>query len=246
MTPWDELPRLRHQMTRALSHHYRVLYISLPTDWRRKRAAAWSDPEPNIMVWSPSNWFTLPGRITAMSPLARICEIRYLRRSLERWLSARSIKPVALVTFDYRHSWLLDHPVFPRTVYVCNDDFSVFAPTPRLAKLVLAQMQHAAERADECLATAAPLAQTLGIGARARVFLPPHDIPVADPYPVAPYQSGQRIRVGFMGYLDRRLDMHIIDRVAAEPDLEWHMVGPVAPKSRTDCRPYRASACTVP
>ncbi len=231
MTPWDEPPRLRHQITRALSRYYRILYIEFPTNWRRKYAERWSQPEPQITVWRPSSWFHLPWRLTAQNWPALQFEIFYLRTSLQRWLKSTGVKPLALVSFDYRHAWLMDHRLFPKTIYICNDDFTLFAPTPRLASLVQRQMQETANSADVCLVTSEFYLQILGAGSKARVFVPGHDLPLAIEPRVRPYRVGDCIKVGYMGYIDRKLGLGYIKRVAREHDMEFHMIGPVTDPS---------------
>lgn len=228
MTPWNELPRLRHQITRALARHYRVFYIEFPTNWRSKLAAHWSQPELGIIVWRPSSLLYLPWRITAQHRIIRQFEIQYFRKQLDQCLYRWEIKPKALINFDYRHAWLMDHKAFPRTIYICNDDFSLFAPTPRLAEIVREQIHKSATSADFCLVTSESYLPILDVGPKAQVFAPGHDLPVLDAPQVRPYQPGDRIRVGFMGNIDKRLSIPIIERVAREPDLEWHLIGHVA------------------
>jgi hypothetical protein len=228
MTPWDELPRLRHQVARALTRHYNVFYINFPINWRKKLPERWSQPEPGIVVWEPSSRLYLPWRLTARHYRLRQFEASYFRQQIQRRLQDFEIKPVALVNFDYRQAWLMDHELFPKMIYICNDDFSLFAPMQGLAELVREQIHQSAAKSDFCLVTSESYLPILDVGQKAQVFVPGHDLPVLDAPQFRPYQFGDRIRVGFMGNIDKRLSASIIERVVREPDLEWHMIGRVA------------------
>lgn len=228
MTPWDEIPRLRHQVTRALAHHYRILYIEFPTNWRRKRREQWSQPETNITVWRPSSWFHLPWRLTIQSHLLWRFETHWFERAFKQALCAREITPVALINFDHRHQWILDHRFSSRLIYICNDDFSLFTPNVEMATRVRRQIHETARSADVCLVTSERYLELLNVGPKARVFSPGHDLPISAPPSVKSYNGGDDIKVGFMGYIDRKLGMSYIEQVAHESDMEWHIIGPVA------------------
>ncbi|MCY2987504.1 MAG: glycosyltransferase [Planctomycetota bacterium] len=227
-TPWDEIPRLRHQVTRALARDHRVLYITFPTSWRVKYLASRIQAEPNITVWRPSNLPALPARVIATFPLARRLEAMLLRRSLLGQLTRLSSPPIGMVNFDHRHLWLHDHQLFPRSVYVCNDDHSIFAPTPFLVRWCLQQMRAAARAADGCLAVSAHIAERLEVGAKTQVFVPGHDLRLCEAPSLRTRTQGERIRLGFMGSIDHRLQLAWLQQAAAEPDLEVHLIGPIA------------------
>ena len=230
-TAWSELPRLRHQVTRALSRYYRVLYIHFSYEWRRKHTTHYTCVEPNITVWCPSNILTVPEPIAARVPLVGVAEELFFKLSVQRVLKRMKIKPIAVINFDHRHHWIQDHRLFPRAIYICNDDFSGLARragNPRVAMRRAKQMRSAAQRSDVSLATSEHIARILEVGEKARVFYPGHDLPVPDAPRLDDEHSSGCIKVGYMGYIDSRLNVAWIRTAAARCDIEFHVIGPIS------------------
>ena len=231
-TAWSELPRLRHQVTRALSRHYRVLYIHFDYEWRHKHRSSFDNVEPNIAVWRPVNYFTTPERVDAGLPFLCSLEMRVLRASLQRLLSNRRIRPIAVVNFDYRHHWIQHRRLFPRAIYICNDDFPGLvrrAGKECLARRIAQQMRNAARHADVCLAVSEHIARILDVGDKAKVFQPGHDFSVPKTLPADTPKRPDCTKVGYMGSIDNRLNLEWIRHAASQPGIEWHMIGPVKP-----------------
>ena len=231
MTPWEEVPRIRHQIARGLARYYRVLYITFPTSWQDKYRSEISSPEVGIVVWRPSNWFTVPGRVVAGLPAARLPEQCYLSSAFDRQLRSLDSEPRFVINFDHRNNWIQQRRWFPRSVYLCNDDHSLpFArskPQPQLAALTRRQMREAARRADLCLVTSEHYRQVLEMDDRAQVFLPGHDLPATTPSLGQSGDSTRPIRVGYMGYISRRLNRDWVQHAAQQSDIEFHAIGPV-------------------
>ena len=232
-SPWDETPRIRKQVARALAQHYEVLYIHFPYEWRSKYTSRFGVAEPGITVWQSGNLLTLPEPILAGLPALSLPEKWLLKKSLKRRLKQMSIAPIAVVNFDQRHCWIQSQDLFPRAVYLCNDDYAGLVHRKRVAIQRKRQMLEAARDADTALAVSGHLARMLGVAHKAKVFYPGHDLPVPDSPPPQRGNTSNRIRVGYMGYMDKRLNLEWIRAAADQSDIEWHMIGPMSsPETR--------------
>ncbi|NLS92702.1 MAG: glycosyltransferase family 1 protein [Planctomycetaceae bacterium] len=223
---------MRHQVTRALAKHYRVLYVYWPYEWRRKHRSRFAQVEPNIAVWQAGNLLTPPERLAAIAPLLNMPERIFLKRQIRRFLRKTKIFPVGVVNFDYRHHWIQDNALFPRSIYICNDDFPGLAR--RAGKVFLAehkarQMRDSARSADACLATSEHIATLLGARHKTTLFPPGHDLIVPQSYRTTHERTSQRLKVGYMGSIDTRINVQWIQHSAMQSDIEWHMIGPVSP-----------------
>ncbi len=230
-TSWDEPPRIRHQVARGLASYYSVLYVHFPAAWRPKYGTRLCDCEPGIRVWSPSNWLTVSDRFVAHCPVLQYPERQRLSSQFERLTKSFGQPPVALINFDHRHLWVQNRRIFPRIVYICNDDFPGqlrAAGYVRMAEWTQKQIFAAVAASDVSLATSPYIAENVLCAETSRLFFPGHDLPTSESRRVFPYRSGERIRVGFMGYIDHRIGGEWVARVTQQPDMEYHMIGPIA------------------
>lgn len=112
ITGWEEPPRARHQVARALARHGPVIFVA------RNRIGppglSILEMEQNITVIEPT--WPLDYRFRYRLPGVNELYLSWLLRSLHhRYRNAR------VITFDHTASCLRRH--YPDYVYFCNDDF---------------------------------------------------------------------------------------------------------------------------
>lgn len=111
-TAWDEPPRARHQLARALSINHEVVFISRNKSGRPSLDI--SCPETNITVITPS-WF-IDGRINMRIPVMNELYQRWLFKKLhDRYQTYK------IINFDPTATGLFSR--FNDVVYFCNDNF---------------------------------------------------------------------------------------------------------------------------
>ncbi len=223
VTPWSELPRLRHQLTRHLTKYANILYIDFPSNWRQLRSESYTSPEPNLTVWRAPSSVHLPWRLTASLPqfsrLERLLTIRRIRKL--PFLRDHSAE--GLISFDFRRPWLLSSGIAVRTAFVCNDDFTLFAPSRRTAILIQNQIRESAALAQHVYITSEHYTALVAQPDKTTVIIPGHDYRVPNsplPSPIHP-----PIRVGFVGNIDKRLDFKLIAEAGRCAGIELHFIG---------------------
>ena len=231
---WDEPPRIRHQLARQFARFCRVVYVQTPSNWRTKLETTIERVERNIDWVRLGNPQQLPRRLPLYIGILKRrlnnAMIRELDSAIEDVPPSRRI----VVNFEYSFDELFDRDWSALGIYVCNDDYAFFASgwfgrlRVRLAERVTAR------KARVCYSVSGELRdRLLQSNPDSRVLLPGHDLDLARPYPAIRREGP--IRVGFMGYLDARLDYQALERVA-EAGMKVHLIGPVATASNAFVR----------
>lgn len=112
-TDWDEPPRARHQLAKALAKNHQVIFVGI--NRKGKPSIQIEEVEDNITLITPY-WF-IHGKIVNRLP--------YLNEIYQKWLFKRITKQfndqVHVINFDPSAS--LIHNYFEDVVYFCNDNF---------------------------------------------------------------------------------------------------------------------------
>ncbi|MBH49875.1 MAG: hypothetical protein CMG69_03885 [Candidatus Marinimicrobia bacterium] len=111
-TDWDEPPRARHQLARALAIDHHVIFVS-KNKYGTPRINI-SNPEKNITILSPF-WY-IKGKFTFRIPI--------INEIYQHWLFKKlkiKYRDYILINFDPTASLL--HKYFNKIIYLCNDDF---------------------------------------------------------------------------------------------------------------------------
>ena len=228
-TRWSELPRLRHEVARALARSHRVLFAETPTTWRDRYPTTVEEVEPNILRCRLTNRVNLPERVRRYVPGANDYVQWRLLGEIRGCLAkiGETSRPV-LVDFNHDATRIVEsRGVFRVKVYLSNDDWVAKAPSTAARWVVARQEARVARAADLCLGVSYPIVDALGAhNPETHLFLPGHDFDMAaEP---ERRRDDAMVRVLFMGNVNRRVDLSWLSRVAAEPGMEMHVVGSVS------------------
>lgn len=227
-TRWTEIPRLRHQVARALAGEYRILFVETPASWRENDPEELSEVEADIFRYQLHNRVRLPGQVRSLLPgIHERAQQAYLEDILGALKRLGWSDPPVLVNFNHDATRIMESERFGAKLYVCNDDWIAKA-RGRLGKRMAARQEaRVAAGADICLAVSHPLVESLRrYNPRTRLFLPGHDFAPAETRR-GKRARGAPIRALFMGNLNRRVNLEWLKHAAAQPGLEMHVVGTV-------------------
>jgi hypothetical protein len=213
-TPWDELPRIRHQLARLLAGAgHEVLYFEPGAAAGEARRA-----EPGISVLAHRRRDRLP-----WLPGFHAFNARTVKRSLAPALERHGVgggDTVVNFVFDY---WFL-RQLFPgnRIVTMINDDF-VSSARFGWRRPYLWALRRTCELSDRVLTVSVPLQRQLAPFCRPELFLPWADQAYREPAPGA-----ARDTLLFWGYINWKLDWPFVERLAdSQPSMRLLFVGPV-------------------
>ena len=111
-TDWNEPPRARHQLAKALAINHDVLFISINKTGTPMINV--NTPEKNITVLSPT-WY-IQGKFIIRFPI--------INEIYQNWLYKRlSLKYHNHIVINFDPTATLLHKYFKKVIYFCNDNF---------------------------------------------------------------------------------------------------------------------------
>ena len=229
-TAWGEAPRLRHQVTQLLMEAgHRVYFFELPR-------SVLSRPAPLAPVTGVAPAFVrttdlIHHQLRLVSPLHAI-NAWFVRRQIESFLRTLSSDEVTVVNFNYDYYFLRE--LFPkeRIVTIINDDFEAQSRLPIYSHITWA-LRRTCSMSDAVFAVSVPLVRRLSQWSAAALFLPWSSMQYTAPQT----DVARRTRILFWGYIDERLDIDMLNRVASDlarrgPQWELMLVGPTQGRGR--------------
>ena len=229
-TSWDEAPRLRHQVTRLLVEAgHRVYFFDRP-----RRALSRQVPLDPVAGMTPTIVHTsqlLHHQLRVVPPLHAI-NSWFVRRQIAEFLRTISAEEVTIINFNYDYYFLRE--LFPskRIVTIINDDFEAQSRLPICGHITWA-LRRTCLMSDAVFAVSLPLVSRLSQWSNAVLFLPWSSMQYT-----APRENiSGRTRLLFWGFIDNRLDLDMLDRVAKDlarrgPQWELLLVGPTQGRGR--------------
>lgn len=235
-TVWNEAPRIRHQISQALSSYGKVLFVELPRcPYHRDRYAIdkvqkglyrlrfMEKNYPGTAFWGKKVFlFNCPFE-------------RHILKSVKGVLDRKNCKFPTLINFNFDYYNFASDGYFKKTVYVCNDDF-VNNGRSSITKWIRETMERqVAIKSDICLAVSTSLARRLKEwNHRTKLFLPGHSVRIAPEKSIGDDKRGNTIKVAFAGYINERLIDSWLVAIARQKDMELHLIGPLqSPPPRT-------------
>lgn len=214
--------RPQHLLTRA-TENYRVHYVEEP------RLASRGDPRLEVDVVSDRLRVVTPVIPDGSDAAQRVAVQRDL---IDGYVSYLEEKPVVGWFYTPMALQFTDHLDFPVTVYDCMDELANFKGAPagitkleqklfRRAKLVFTggRSLYESKRRHHDNVHAFPSSID------ARHFAPARGRKLKEPADIA---DVERPRVGWFGVIDERLDLELVDVIAAaRPSWQLVMIGPV-------------------
>lgn len=151
-TDWNEPPRARHQLAKALAKNYKVVFIAINTTG--KPSLEVNKVHKNLIIITPS-WY-INGKIVFRIPL--------INEVYQMWLFSKlkkEYKNFRVINFD--PSAALIHKYFDNVVYFCNDNFldSKRSKSVLVSKYISITQKIVAKNAQFCVSTSYYLRDTL-------------------------------------------------------------------------------------
>lgn len=223
-TPWEELPRLRHQVARLISQAgYEVVFFERPQ--RGGTLPPPRFPEPRIVVVRHHELVHHRLRITSqLQDWNRRHVVSSVRRVL-RDLGKPPAEGDVVVNFNYDYWFLREAACVPSIVTIINDDFVNGAVwgSRAASRDALARTCRSSHRV---LTVSAPLQRSLAPYVEAELFLP-----WATSAFDAPRTDQPRDTLLFWGFINYKLDFDLLNRAASTlrrqaPGLKILLAGP--------------------
>jgi glycosyltransferase involved in cell wall biosynthesis len=156
----------------------------------------------------------------------------FVRRQIAEFLRTISAEEVTIINFNYDYYFLRE--LFPskRIVTIINDDFEAQSRLPICGHITWA-LRRTCLMSDAVFAVSLPLVSRLSQWSNAVLFLPWSSMQYT-----APRENiSGRTRLLFWGFIDNRLDLDMLDRVAKDlarrgPQWELLLVGPTQGRGR--------------
>jgi hypothetical protein len=220
ITPWDEPPRARHQLARALSKKAHVIFIARNRfGYMRLR---YSNPEENLTLIEP--YFPVISILRYRLPLTNLF--------YQIWLYSKIFKKygqLLIVNFDFSATLLPNF--FKKVIYYCNDEWINnskfnFAPVNLYYSLCEKKV---ISRSNVCITTSKYLTHKLK-------SINPHtyEIPLGACFSctnntkVIQKRTDGKITVGLMGFIsNRQVPVSILNRIASYDSFQLVLIGPI-------------------
>lgn len=229
-TAWNEAPRLRHQVTRLLlDAGHRVYFFDAPSNVLSQPKAL--DRVDGLAPLFVQNRFLIHHQLRVVPPLHAM-NTWFVRRQITKFLRTNLLEEVTVINFNYDNYFLRE--VFPKSkiVTIINDDFEAQSRLPFSGHITWA-LQRTCRMSDVVFAVSVPLVRRLSLWSASKLFLPWSSTPYTPPQA----DTSARTRLLFWGFLDPRLDLNMLNRIAedlARRGRQWKlmMVGPTQGRGR--------------
>ncbi|WP_304511573.1 glycosyltransferase [Desulfobacula sp.] len=233
-TKWDEMPRIRHQVTRQLVRFFNVIYIEKHVGMKGYEHRDQMKKISNrLIIYSPSLPIPLPSRLFRIDPVTHRIANTYIKKKIIKFIDQFDCKNRILFNFEFDFPEITRSPSFCYKIYLCNDEF----PNMNLdnknkmkawfqRNLLQYYENQVIKNTDKCLAVSYPLkAKLRELNPDTELFLPGHEFKTV--LPMAKERSKkQQVKVAFMGYIDRRLDFEWLMEILKNPDMRLYLIGP--------------------
>lgn len=225
-TYWNEMPRARHQLARALAARHKVYFV----EYNRVGPPGLSaeTAENRLVVLTPS--YPLDPRLRyRVPPLSRRYQ-RWLFPALREYLRAKGDTELFVVNFDHTATDIFEY--FPNVMYFCNDD-PLLQPGllgrvsalhyARSEKIVLKKSLFTVVVSDYLFRSKkAENKHLLYLGAESSFLDHPLSLP-----------PSENIVINHMGFINYRIETKWIRRLAQDfPSWKIELVGPIDGKRK--------------
>lgn len=241
-TKWDEVPRIRHQVTRQLVRFFNVIYIEKHVGLKGYEHRDQMKKISNrLIIYSPSLPIPLSSRLFRSDPVTHRIANTYIKKKIIKFIDQFDCKNRILFNFEFDFPEIMRSPSFCYKIYFCNDEF----PNMNLdnKNKVKAWFQRnlwqyyenqVIKNADKCFAVSYPLRDKLKkLNSDSELFLPGHEFKTI--LPVGKERAKkQPIKIAFMGYINYRIDFDWLMEVLKNRDMRLYLIGPKENNVDTD------------
>lgn len=233
-TKWDEVPRIRHQITRQLVRFFNVIYVEKHVGMQGYgHADQTKRMSKRLIIYSPSLPFPIPGRLFVNDPVTHYIVNADIKRKIIKFIKRFHCEDKILFNFEFDFPEIIKCPSFCFKIYLCNDEF------PRMGieyknnlkawfqcKLLQYYENHVIKNADKCLAVSYPLRDKLKkLNPETELFLPGHEFKRTLPIKK---QDDKKlpIKISFMGFINRRINSNWLLEILRNEDMFLYLIGP--------------------
>jgi len=214
-TSWNEMPRIRHQITDLLTANGHNV-----TFFQKAESGTSLSPEK---ISEHLTVVSLPELIHhQLRPLRQIGAAANLfpKKFIRKYYSENQL-PDVVINFNYDFGFLKE--IFPSIplITIINDDFIAQAK-PWMKKMITARIAETSSASDAVLTVSYPLQKVLSkYNSNTMLFFP-----WADKNYSSPVDDKVRNVVLYFGYINHRIDFTILNKIA-ENKISLRMIGPV-------------------
>lgn len=226
-TPWNEPPRIRHQVSRQLTREYNVLYVQLPFTSRSPKTTL-EKITPSLIAVTLAGFNRITKRLChEFEQLHSIAEA-LTTKQISRLVKAMGYQEATLVNFQHDFSKTMHEPLFRKKIYFCNDDFFGMAKSKRRKKRARYKEEATAKAANFCCAVSHPLKDRLSLISKDPLLvLPGHEFEIANNTNTFNAKEKDVIKACFMGYVNDRISFKWIREALCDNKIAFTLVGPV-------------------
>lgn len=234
VTPWNEPPRIRHQITRQLTRFYNVLYIQLPFG-SDSQEDQFEQINEHLLIFRPKKIHRTSQRLWANFHPFHSFYNKKLVKKIDNAIQAIGYTKAVLINFQFNFPEIMLPDTFITKIYLCNDEFPDRTKWSWKRRQLKEYEDQVASNSDACIAVSLPLLDKLKkLNRNARLLLPGHEFDVSREPAVMRYFSGRKrpIRVCFMGYINERIRFDWLLELVKIEEFDVTLIGPVQRDSR--------------
>jgi hypothetical protein len=227
ITPWKEVPRIRHQVTKQLVKYCNVIYVELPfleknnddSDLVEKI----SDNLFVVRIQKQSKWFLrFWNRISFVHYLFNHLTVRKIKQAIPALYTGNKY----LINFQFDFPEIMKSSWFKKKIYFCNDDFLVNKGW--INHVQGKYEQEVIKSADICLAVSTSLLSKIEkSNSNVKLFLPGFDFGLGTPgmNKTIIERHSNLIRVSYMGFINNRIDFEVIRALVNNKSIFLELIG---------------------
>jgi len=232
---WDEPPRIRHQITMEMQKYFKqILFLETPTrttssEIRHKHQLR--QVASNVYAYRMPNWYSLPRSSHALLPVISKFHQDNILKTIVALLKKMEYREVFLFNFNFADFRIHNDKIFSFSSFILNDNFIDRVKYKTIRSYVENLQSRTASRADLCFAVSTPLLQQiLKFNSNSKLLLPGHSFDCSFKKNGSLYmyskEKNEKIRVCFMGYINKRLDLSWIEHAAKHSAIDFFLLGP--------------------
>jgi len=232
-TNWNEPPRMRHQVTRQLLRFFNVLYVQKNHNNKSDTLKKISNRQ---VIFIPAFEGTFLPRAYAWLPVYQnAVNNRYVSK-IDKLVRSFGAKTNILINFEFDFFQVMNLETFDLKFYICVDEFPKMQGSKakksilkRIIQENLLQLYEnkVASLSDICLTCHYPLQRKLKrVNRNVEMFFHANDLKIKyGKISEKKLIRNRPINVGFMGYIDRRLDIAILNEILCQQDMKLFLIG---------------------
>jgi hypothetical protein len=228
ISSWDEPPRIRHQVTNKLCEHYNVLYVQT---WPNEKASV-RKINSSLITLSVGRYIRGLDRIYYIFPVFEYVYKKIIVKKISMIVKMLGYKSASILNFNYNFPEVMDKKIFNDRIYICNDDFvnAIGVSSDFIRNYKNKRQINVLKKSTKAFAVSIPLVEQLyKYNKSAELLLPGVDyfeVPEAVDEP-GKMQKEYKNNIAFMGYIDYRLNIDILNDLAKNGRYNIYLIGPV-------------------